>query len=86
MRRTDYIFASLIGIILVVLATYHIFIRPKNETIEELLIQRGRYERCLDSTAEYIFSKYEEYLPDTYWEGDIYWSIYEGSEDIECWR
>lgn len=86
MKKIDYIFASLIGIMLVVLVTYHIFIRPKNEAIDQLLVQQSLYERLLDSTSEYIFSKYDEYLPDTYWENDIYWAVYEGSEDRESWR
>lgn len=59
--------------------------RDDKEIINELLIQKGKYEKLLDSTCQYIYDKYDEYLPDTYWENDIYWDVYEGAEDRECW-
>lgn len=54
--------------------------------VKDLLVQQGKYIRCLDSTESYIYAKYGECLYDTLWEGDIYQDIYSGSEDSECWK
>ena len=90
MTKTDYIFAIIISSIILTLISINIYRyndqKEIDKTIEELMIQKGKYERCLDSTAQYVFNKYNEYLPDTYWENDIYTSIYEGAEDVECWK
>lgn len=53
-----------------------------HDAVEPLLVQQGKYERLLDSTVNYVYSKYDDYLPDSYWENDIYFDLY---EDSECW-
>lgn len=90
MTKTDKFFIALIYTALVVVLTASVVrINAKkeyNETVKQFLIQQGRYEKCLDSTAQYISDKYGEFLPDTYWSGDIYQNIYIDSEDKECWQ
>ena len=75
-----------VAVMLAILTIVYVeFVSKPNKTIEQLLQQQAKYERLLDSTANYIFQKYDEFLPDTYWEGDVYWNVYEGSEDKQCW-
>ena len=90
LTRADKVFMALVWTALTVSITSAVIHKNDeteiDQTIRELLIQQGKYERLLDSTTVYIFNKYDEYLPDTYWENDVYQCIYEGAEDRECWK
>ena len=75
--------AIAVGTLLVaVLTACFVHIRKQDALIRDFLCQQGRYERLLDSTAKYVEDKYGEYLPDTYWEHDVYTCLY---EDMDCW-
>lgn len=88
--KTDFIFGTIILSLFLTIVSICIYRKYDetqiDDTVRALLIQQGKYERLLDSTAAYIYDKYSEFLPDTYWEGDIYQDIYADSEDAECWK
>lgn len=46
------------------------------QTAIQMRIEYGMYvhatEALLDEVCDYVEDKYEEYLPDTIWEGDLY--------------
>lgn len=59
---------------------YYGGVRKNEKVVEQLVMQQAKYEILLDSTEAYIFRKYDEFLSDTYWESELYWSLYEGSD------
>lgn len=86
MSKVDYIssafsvFAGLLFIFTTIMVYKGAYRNRK--LVEELTLQQGKYERLLDSTVSYIYHKYGEFLPDTYWESDVYQDLY---KDSYCW-
>ena len=83
MSKVDYIssafstFAGLLFIFTTLLICKGAY--ENRKLVEKLTLQQRKYERLLDSTASYIYYKYGEFLPDTYWEYDVYQDLYEDS-------
>ena len=86
------IFLNILETVLFVLIIYFCVTcaREKHETYDfeeataiETMVISAKYEKLIDSTARYIYTKYGEFLPDTYWKGNpVYEDLY---DDLECW-
>lgn len=75
LNKTDKVILLLIYTLAIMLIAANLERREIRKRTNSYL--REKYEECLDSTSAYIYRKYGEYLPDTYWESDVYQNIYD---------